>query len=162
MICAANPCPCGHYGSSEKKCVCTASQVQKYQRKMQGPLMDRIDIFIEVPSLKYEKLVKNEMEGEAEEIRERVEAGRKKQAQRFEKQGIALNSEMDLSQIKEYCSIPEKAGLLLKKYVNSGKLSARGFHRVLKVSRTIADLEGAFQIETPHVSEALMYRLRDR
>ena len=160
MICAANPCPCGHYGSSEKKCVCTASQVQKYQRKMQGPLMDRIDIFIEVPSLKYEKLIKNEREGEAEEIRERVEAGRKRQARRFEKEGITLNSEMDLSQIKKYCPVPEKAGLLLKKYVNSGKLSARGFHRVLKVSRTIADLEGAPEMETPHIAEALMYRLR--
>ena len=122
--------------------------------------MDRIDIFIEVPSLKYEKLIKDNKQDETEKIRNQVAAAREIQARRFEKEKISLNSQMNLSQIKQYCPIPKEAGALLKKYVDSAKLSARGFHRVLKASRTIADLENSPEIKTPHVSEALMYRLR--
>lgn len=163
LVAAANPCPCGFYQDPEKKCNCTPSQIQKYKRKLSGPLMDRIDLFIEVPQIKYEKLVTSEEENFSQKIKQKVEKAREIQKERFknDKKKILVNSEMEIPQIKKYCQTDSKSGNLLRAYVDSGKLSARGYHRVLKVARTIADLEGAENILYDHLAEALTYRLRE-
>ena len=161
LVAASNPCPCGHYGSQEKPCTCTLGQVQKYRRKLSGPLMDRIDIFINVPALKYEKLAAAGKENLSREIKERVAKTRGIQKSRLANEKILLNSEMEIPQIKKYCQIDAKSQHLIKSYVNSGKLSGRGYHRVLKVARTVADLAGSQNILYQHLAEALMYRLRE-
>jgi len=162
MICAANPCPCGYYGHPEKRCACLTSQIQKYRRKLRGPLIDRIDIFIQVPQVKYEKLTEKRKTNETERIKTGVKKAREIQKKRFAKENFSLNSEIPFSKIEKYCSVPEQAQSILRKYVNENKLSARGYHRVLKIARTIADLEGSSQIKNKNVSEALMFRNRDR
>ena len=159
LVAATNPCPCGYYGDPEKKCQCTNSQIRMYRRKLSGPLMDRIDLFITVPQLKYEKLAMADEENCSIKIRERVERAREIQKERFGKD--KTNSEMEIPQIKKYCQIDFKGQDLLRKYVDSGQLSARGYHRVLKVARTIADLENSVNILYSHLSEALSYRLRE-
>jgi len=159
LVAASNPCPCGHYGDSEKKCNCTNSQVRMYRRKLSGPLMDRIDLFISVPQLKYEKLAMPDEENCSIKIRGKVKKARKIQRERFG-QG-KTNSGMEIPQIKKYCQIDLAGQDLLRKFVDSGKLSARGYHRVLKVARTIADLENSEKILLNHLSEALSYRLRE-
>jgi magnesium chelatase family protein len=161
LVAATNPCPCGNLNNPEKKCTCTPSQIAMYRRKLSGPLMDRIDLFIEVPSLKYEKLVAKDSENLSEKIREKVEAAREIQKERFSGLKISTNSEMPLKKIEKFCQIDLKSQDLLRKYVNSGKLSARGYHRVLKVARTIADLENSEKISFDHLAEALMYRIRE-
>jgi magnesium chelatase family protein len=161
LVAAANPCPCGNLNNPEKKCTCTPSQIAAYRRKLSGPLMDRVDLFIEVPALKYEKLVAQDSENLSGKIRERVEAARKIQKERFSGLKISTNSEMPLKKIEKYCQIDLKSQDLLRKYVNSGKLSARGYHRVLKVARTIADLENSEKISFDHLAEALMYRIHE-
>jgi len=161
LVAATNPCPCGNLNDPEKKCTCTPSQIASYRRKLSGPLMDRVDLFIEVPSLKYEKLVAKDSENLSEKIREKVEAARQIQKERFKGMKISTNSEMPLKKIEKYCQIDLKSQDLLRKYVNSGKLSARGYHRVLKVARTIADLENSEKISFDHLAEALMYRIRE-
>ena len=123
--------------------------------------MDRIDLFIMVPALKYEKLVGIEEENCSHKIREKVTAARKAQKERFKSEKILTNSEMEIPQIKKYCQIDSKSRNLLRNYIDSGKLSARGYHRVLKVARTIADLDNSENISFNHLSEALMYRVRE-
>ncbi len=159
LVAASNPCPCGYYGDPEKQCTCTNSQIRMYQRKLSGPLMDRIDLFINVPRLKYEKLVMADEENCSIKIREKVEKARKIQRERFSSD--KTNSEMEIPEIKKYCQIDLVGQNLLRKAVDSGKLSARGYHRVLKVARTIADLDNSEKILLPHLSEALMYRVRE-
>jgi len=159
LVAATNPCPCGFYGNPEKKCNCTNSQIQMYRRKLSGPLMDRIDLFINVPPLKYEKLVAVDEENCSLKIRERVERARQIQRERFKKE--KTNSETEIPEIKKYCQLNLAGQDLLRKYVDSGELSARGYHRVLKVARTIADLEGSEDISFNHLSEALMYRIME-
>ena len=161
LVAATNPCPCGFYGDPEKKCTCTSSQIQMYRRKLSGPLMDRIDLFIMVPALKYEKLVGIEEENCSHKIREKVTAARKAQKERFKSEKILTNSEMEIPQIKKYCQIDSRSQNLLRNYIDSGKLSARGYHRVLKIARTIADLGNSENISFNHLSEALMYRVRE-
>lgn len=161
LVGASNPCPCGFYNSPEKACTCSPSQVAMYKRKLSGPLMDRIDIFLEVPAVKYEKLADNSTENESHLWRERIERVRILQKKRFANDGIFVNAEMQIPQIKKYCTHDTKSQNLLKKYVDSGKLSARGYHRILKVARTIADLAQSPNIEYEHIAEALMYRLKD-
>ena len=174
LVAAANPCPCGYLNDPVRKCSCTPSQIQKYQRKLSGPLVDRIDLLVWVPQIKYEKLVASDEEDSSEKIRENVKRARKIQEQRFadsrfskkNRSGlgsdrILTNSEMEIPQIKRYCQIDSKAQAILRNSVNSGNLSARGYHRVLKVARTIADLENSENISFAHLSEALMYRKRD-
>ena len=159
LVAASNPCPCGYFGNPEKECSCTSSQVRMYRRKLSGPLMDRIDLFINVPQLKYEKLVSADEENSSLKIRNNVEGARKIQKERF--QGDKTNSEMKIPEIKKYCRTDSGSGNLLRKYVDSGKLSARGYHRVLKVARTIADLANSENVSFNHLSEALMYRIRE-
>jgi len=159
LVVASNPCPCGYYGDPEKKCSCTNSQIRMYRRKLSGPLMDRVDLFINVPQLKYEKLAAPDEENCSIKVREKVERARKVQQGRFLTD--KTNSEMEIPKIKKYCQIDSKSQNLLRNYVDSGKLSARGYHRVLKVARTIADLEGSENILFNNLSEALSYRIRE-
>jgi len=161
LVAASNPCPCGFLNDPEKNCTCSPSQVSMYRRKMSGPLMDRMDLFIEVPAVKYEKLVDESTENQSHLIRDKIEKARDKQKERFVNDRILTNSEMNIPEIKKYCSHDEKSQSLLKKYVDSGKLSARGYHRILKVARTIADLADSNQIMYDHIAEALMYRIRE-
>jgi len=169
LVAASNPCPCGYLSDPERSCTCTPSQVAMYRRKLSGPLLDRMDICIEVPAIKYEKLTTTSNDQQSDAIRKRIEQAREKQKQRFNNEnpstssgrGILVNAEMQLPDIKKYCSHDSQSQDLLKKYVDSSKLSARGYHRVLKVARTIADLEESEHIEHKHIAEALMYRLKD-
>ena len=161
LVAASNPCPCGFFGDPERKCVCTNSQIQMYKRKLSGPLMDRIDLFIQVPSVKYEKLAAPHLENTSFKIREKIKKARQIQEKRFqEEKGVFTNSEMKIPQIKKFCQVDEKSQNLLRRYVDSGLLSARGYHRVLKTARTIADLESSERILYDHLAEALSYRLR--
>ena len=168
LVAASNPCPCGYLNDPEKKCTCLPTQIQKYRRKLSGPLMDRIDLFIEVPAVKYEKLIApDDKEDSSLKIRERIERVRQIQKERFKNDphtkfgGGLVNSEIKIPQIKKYCQVDLKSQDLLRKYVDSGKLSARGYHRVLRVARTIADLENSENILSDHLAEALMYRIRE-
>ncbi len=161
LIAAANPCPCGYYNDPERECSCTPSQIASYRRKLSGPLLDRFDIFSWVPSLKYEELVSPTEKGSSFEVKQRIEKAREIQKQRLKDSTILTNSEMTLPQIKKYCQIDSSSQNLLRKFVDSSKLSARGYHRVLKVARTIADLDAKQNISFQDVSEALMYRLRE-
>jgi len=156
LIAASNPCPCGNYGNPEKICKCTPSQIQKYQRKLSGPLVDRIDLLVWVPQIKYEKLIQ-EGEEKSEKIRKRVILAREIQKERFKKE--KTNSQMEIPEIKKYCQIDSQGERLLKKAVDSGKLTPRGYHRVLKVARTIADLERSEKILLSHLAEALSYKI---
>lgn len=160
LVGASNPCPCGYFSSPEKSCTCSPSQVAMYKRKLSGPLMDRIDIFLEMPAVKYEKLADTSAREESSAIREKIEKARAIQKERFANDGILVNAEMQLPQIKKFCAHDEASQMLLKKYVDSGKLSARGYHRILKVARTIADLAQSPNILHEHIAEALMYRLK--
>lgn len=160
LIAAANPCPCGYFNDPEKECTCAPSQIASYRRKLSGPLMDRIDIFCWVPSLKYDELVSPDKENQSTETRLRVEKAREIQRERFKAEKILTNSEMKIPQIKKYCQIERTSQNILRKYVDSGKLSARGYHRVLKVAKTIADLEEKSDISFENITEALIYRLR--
>jgi len=161
LVAATNPCPCGYFNDPERKCSCTSSQIYMYRRKLSGPLMDRVDYFIEVPQLKYEKLASFDEENSSSKTREKVERARHIQRERFQNEKFLVNSEMEIPQIKKYCQVDLKSQNLLRKYVDSGKLSARGYHRVLKVARTIADLDNSENIFYQHLSEALMYRVRE-
>ena len=161
LIAAANPCPCGYYHDPERECTCTPSQLASYRRKLSGPLMDRIDIFSWVPSLKYEELISPEQDFLTKKVRLKIKRAREIQKERFKGKGILTNSEIKLCQIKKYCQIDSKSQTILRKYIDSGKLSARGYHRVLKVARTMADLEERETISFNDVSEALAYRLRE-
>lgn len=161
LVAAANPCPCGYFGDPERECKCHFNQIQNYRRKLSGPLIDRVDIFVTVPQVKYEKLIAPDTENTSKKIKEKVMKAREIQRERFKNEKILVNSEMEIPQIKKYCRIDSKSGNLLRKYVDSGNLSARGYHRVLKVARTIADLDNSESILYNHISEALMFRIRE-
>ena len=161
LIGASNPCPCGFLNSPDKPCSCSPSQIAMYKRKLSGPLMDRMDIFIEVPAVKYEKLADTSAENQSDALRQKIELVRNIQKERFKNDGIFVNSEMQIPHIKKYCQHDAQSQALLKQYIDSGKLSARGYHRILKVARTIADLAQSPSIQYKHLAEALMYRLKD-
>ena len=161
LIAASNPCPCGYLTDPERSCTCSPSQVSMYRRKLSGPLMDRMDLFIEVPAVKYEKLTAESAEKQSDGIRQKIEKAREIQKERFKNDAILVNSEMQIPAIKKYCEHGAPSQALLKKYVDSGKLSARGYHRILKVARTIADLASSQNIQHDHIAEALIYRLKN-
>lgn len=161
LIAAMNPCPCGNATDPEKLCSCTPAAIVKYQRKISGPIFDRIDIHAEVPRMKFEKLADVKVGEESAKIRERVTSARERQLARFKNiDGIVTNSEMQNREIKEFCQLGEKEMALLRQAVDSLHLSARAFHRIIKIARTIADLADSNTIEVPHLAEAIQYRQR--
>ncbi len=160
LVGAMNPCPCGYYGDTAQTCSCSLSAISRYQRRISGPLMDRIDIFVEVPRVEYEKLVKPSNSESSETVRQRITAARELQHERFGKGGAVANAEMGPVEVWEHCAVEDSARSLLQMAMKQLSLSARGFHRILKVARTIADLEGHAKIETSHLAEALQYRPR--
>lgn len=161
MVASMNPCPCGYLNDSLKECVCAPSQIIRYKRKLSGPLLDRIDLHVEVPRLKYEEMSYNSAGETSQTVRKRVEAARAIQASRFSGDGILTNREMSIRHIKKYCALDETAENMMKNAVNSMNFSTRTYHRLLKISRTIADLAGEKNIKSDHLAEALQYRPRE-
>ena len=157
-----NPCPCGYYGSPEKECTCTTYQISKYMGKISGPLLDRIDICIEVNPVKYSKLDSEEKIETSEEIKKRVDKARKIQNERYKNTKILSNSELTPKMIEKYCKLDEKGKQILENAFNKLHLSARAYTRILKVSRTIADLAGSESVLQNHIAEAIQYRSIDR
>ncbi|HHW61655.1 MAG TPA: YifB family Mg chelatase-like AAA ATPase [Syntrophomonadaceae bacterium] len=162
MVASMNPCPCGFFGSREQDCRCTPLQIQRYLSRISGPLLDRMDLQVEVPRIEYQQLAENNASESSSSIRERVEAARSIQQQRFQKQPIDFNAQMRPADIKKHCILDEKSEQLLKSVFDHLQLSARAYDRILKVSRTIADLEQSEQIQLPHLAEAIQYRSLDR
>lgn len=158
LVGAMNPCPCGYYGDPVKQCSCTMSMVNRYQKRISGPLLDRIDIFVEVPRIDYEKLIDDRTIESSEEVRARVETARERQQYRFKGTNIVSNAEMSAVEVREYCNLDEPASALLQSAMKQLHLSARAFHRILKLARSIADLSGSKNIEMSHLAEAIQYR----
>jgi len=161
LVAAMNPCPCGHATNPEKQCICSPALISRYRRRISGPLMDRIDLHIDVPMIKYDKLATEKVGEESANVRARVQAARQRQAERFQEESINTNSAMNLPQMKKYCQLDSAGQEILKTAVNNLRLSARSYHRVLKLSRTIADLAASDQIQAQHLAEALQYRPRE-
>jgi magnesium chelatase family protein len=166
LIAAMNPCPCGYFGDSERECRCTANEIFRYQKKVSGPLLDRIDIQIEVPRVKVEDLRFNGnslLKNSAKKMRDRAERARKTQEERFRKLSpkIFLNSEMTSKQTDMFINFGEGAEAFLKGVLEKSLVSARGYYRILKISRTIADLEGEERVCGRHLAEAFQYRIRE-
>lgn len=162
LIASMNPCPCGNYGSKDKECRCSASQIQKYLAKLSGPIMDRIDIHIEVDNVTYDQLKSEESEESSVEIKKRVDRARKIQLERFANSSNFSNAKMNVEQTKKYCKADQLGELMLRNAFEKLKLSARAHDRILKVARTIADLEGSENITANHIAEAISYRTLDR
>ena len=160
LVGAMNPCPCGFYGDPFRQCTCPASLVSRYQRRISGPFIDRVDIFVEVPHIDYEKLTDERLSECSEKVQERVTSARQRQLQRFEKTPLTSNSEMTPTEIREICRVEDSAQSLLQAAMKQLYLSARAFHRILKLALTIADLEASDSIKAQHVAEAIQYRPR--
>jgi len=157
-----NPCPCGYYGDPFKQCTCPSSLVSRYQRRISGPFIDRVDIFIEVPHIDYEKLADNRLGEESATVQRRVVAARSVQYDRFKGTKLTSNSEMTPVEVREFCQAEESAQNLLKAAMKQLYLSARAFHRILKLARTIADLDNNDIIKAHHLAEATQYRPRSQ
>jgi len=163
LVAAMNPCPCGHFGDTKKECRCTPLQIQRYRNKISGPLLDRIDIHVEVPAIAYEELSSMEKGEPSSVIRERVVKARGVQQERFKRSSkVHCNAAMGAKDVGKHCVLEEEAGELLKRAISELNFSARAYDRILKVSRTIADLANSETIQTDHVSEAIQYRSLDR
>lgn len=163
LVAAQNPCPCGYFGDKTHTCTCSMSHILRYQKKVSGPLMDRIDIHLDVPAVKVEKLVENESTVHIEsstEIRSRVQKARDIQTKRYADTQLTNNAELTSKAIKTYCQLSDDCLKLLTQAVTTLQLSGRSYHRIVKLSRTIADLEGVEHIKTNHIAEALQYRSR--
>ena len=162
LIASMNPCPCGYYNHPDKECVCGAGQVQRYLNKISGPLLDRIDLHVEVTPVSFDEMTQDRKSESSEIIRERVTQARDIQRERFKEKGIHSNAMMGSQMVKEVCQINEAGKVLLKTAMQRLGLSARAYDRILKVARTIADLEGTEAIQIQHVAEAIQYRSLDR
>ncbi len=161
MVTAMNPCPCGHLGDAVKRCRCSPYEVRRYRKKISGPFLDRIDIFIEVPRLTKEELMGKSTGEASPKIREKVSKARRIQKRRFkdcDNYSLFSNAEMKVNEIRKYCKLNDTGRSILEKAIDHFSLSARAYNRILKVSRTIADLDGADSIGEEHVSEAIQYR----
>ncbi len=162
LIASMNPCPCGYYNHPERECSCSAGAVEKYLNKISGPLLDRIDLHVEVTPVPFSQLSETESGEKSADIRERVIAARKTQSKRYEDSPIYANAQMSSQQLKKICALDSAGTHLLKTAMEKLNLSARAYDRILKVSRTIADLDGAENISAIHVAEAINYRTLDR
>jgi magnesium chelatase family protein len=162
LIGAMNPCPCGFFGDPKRECTCSFREIQRYRAKISGPLMDRIDIHIDVPSVPFKDLTGFPQGASSSEIRHRVMSARKVQEKRLKKTKIYSNAMMNTRQIRKFCQVDDKSNTLLEMAMEKFGLSARALSRILKISRTIADLEGSEHIEQAHVAEAIQYRTLDR
>ena len=169
LVAAMNPCPCGFYGDPKRECRCSPNMITKYRNKISGPLLDRIDIHVEVPSVKYKEMAGEGTGETSAKIRPRVEAARFIQRERLknppsldELRRTRTNSRMSPKEIKEFCKLDEESQQLLKMAMTELNLSARAYDRILKVSRTIADLDLSENIQSQHISEAIQYRTLDR
>lgn len=161
LVAAQNPCPCGWHGDSERQCICTPALVTRYQKRVSGPLLDRIDIYVDVPRVNYEKLSSDRPGEPSAAIRERVMAARERQARRFRRHPrCRANADMGAAEVRDYCTLDTAGQSLIRAAVRQLSLSARGYHRVLKLARTIADLAGSERIAPAHLAEAIQYRPR--
>lgn len=163
LLGAMNPCPCGYLGDKEKQCTCTEYQISRYQSRLSGPLLDRIDLHVDVPRLTSEELLNTQPSGEnSNDIRKRVVSARKIQAERYRNDGILTNSELTSKLIRKYCQIDKASAELLKIAAVKYQLSGRRYDRILKLARTIADLESSENIQQAHLMQALQYRMNNK
>ncbi len=162
LVAAMNPCPCGFFGHPTRKCTCTPFAVSKYLNRISGPMLDRLDLHIEVPPVEYESLKSKNAEETSEKIRERVNRAREIQVRRYKGTGITCNARLTPAMLREYCVMTEDAEMLLRASFDRLGLSARAYDRILKVARTVADIEGSENIDTPHISQAIHFRSLDR
>jgi magnesium chelatase family protein len=160
LIGAMNPCPCGYYGDPVQECTCSNAMVTRYQKRISGPLLDRIDIHIEVPRVEYEKLSDDRLGEPSAAVRTRVEAARDRQAARFAGTRMLANADMGPGEVRDLCRLDDAGKSLLKAAMQQLHMSARAYHRILKLARTIADLAGNEEIQTAHLAEAIQYRPR--
>ena len=158
VVAAMNPCPCGNYGSPNKKCICSPKAVNKYLSKISGPLLDRLDLHIEVPPVEFSDLTSTQPGETSESIKKRVNNARKKQLERYKNDGIVCNARLTPALLNKYCVLDDKASMLLKTAFDNLGMSARAYDRILKVARTIADLDDKEIIEVKHIGEAVQYR----
>jgi magnesium chelatase family protein len=162
LVAAMNPCPCGYFSDPKHECRCTFQQIRRYRSKISGPLMDRIDIHVEVPAVPYKALMGEFNAESSEDIGKRVNAARKIQSERFKRTKIHCNTQMTSRHIKKHCKIDDASCDLLESAIDKLGLSARAYNRILKIARTIADLDGESHIQVDHISEAIQYRTLDR
>ena len=162
LIGAMNPCPWGYYADSLRECTCSEALVTRYQKRLSGPLLDRIDIHLEVPRVEYEKLASDRAGEPSSAVRARVEAARERQRTRFHGTGLTCNADMGPGHVRRLCVLGGTAQAVMRAAMQQLSLSARAYHRVLKLARTIADLAGVDGIGVQHVAEAVQYRSLDR
>ena len=163
LLAAMNPCPCGYYSDPSRSCSCSLQQIQKYRARISGPLLDRIDIHVEVPAVNFKELDSERSGENSQTIRRRVQKARQIQLQRYKNEKtIFCNADMQSKQIRKYCKLDDDSRELLKSAITKLGLSARAYDRILKVSRTIADIAGQERILPEHISEAIQYRSLDR
>lgn len=162
LIASMNPCQCGYYGSKEKKCSCKPEQIKKYRNRISGPLLDRIDIHIEVNHIKYNELEQKGKIETSREIKKRVNQARKIQLERYQQYHVFSNAELTSKLIDQFCKLDVKSKQILEMAFDRLGLSARAYHKILKVARTIADLEACEKIQEKHLAEAIQYRSLDR
>jgi magnesium chelatase family protein len=162
LVAAMNPCPCGHYTDPRRECRCTPRKIGAYRRRISGPLLDRIDIHVDVPPLEYRDLTTDRPSESSETIRRRAVAARDRQTERFAGEGIFTNSRMRRRHVKRFCALDKQGHTLMRQAMDALGLSARAYDKILRVARTIADLEGSDSVQTHHLSEAINYRTLDR
>jgi magnesium chelatase family protein len=161
LVAAMNPCPCGYYGDPFKECKCSSGEISRYHKRISGPLLDRIDIFVDVPHIDYEKLTEDKPGESSDKVRARVKAAHEIQLARFQGTKLRCNADMTPKEVKEFCMVEPAAQSLLRAAMKQLHLTGRAFHRILKLSRTIADLEHSDIIKTHHMAEALQYRHKE-